>query len=140
MKIKIEVLHKDLPLPKFSTKGSAGVDFYAPKDIIIPPHGSVIVPLGVKLELPEGICMIMKEKSGIAVKHRLSIGACVIDSDYRGEVHAHFFSHNTQQVVLPKHTKIIQGIMTMYCTPQFVLGTVSNNTERGEGKFGSTGV
>ena len=140
MKIKIEVLHKDLPLPKFSTKGSAGVDFYAPRDVVIPPYESVLVPLGIKVELPEGICIIMKEKSGIAVKKQLSIGACVIDSDYRGELHAHFFSHNNQQVVLPKHTKIIQGIFTMYCTPQFMLGTVDNATERGAGGFGSTGV
>lgn len=140
MKIKIEVLHKDLPLPKFSTKGSAGVDFYAPRDIVIPPHESVLVPLGIKVEVPEGICIIMKEKSGIAVKKQLSIGACVIDSDYRGELHAHFFSHNNQQVVLPKHTKIIQGIFTMYYTPQFMLGTVDSATERGAGGFGSTGV
>ena len=139
MQINMEIT-RDVQLPKFSTKGSAGLDFYLPNDenIVVPAFGSVVIPLGVKLELPDGICVIMKERSSIAANHKLHVGACVIDSDYRGEIHAHLLSANSHDVKLPKGSKIIQGIFMMFCQPQFNLTRVLNNTDRGAGAFGST--
>lgn len=137
MLLNMEV-KEGVELPKFSTKGSAGLDFFAPEKIVVPAFGSVVVPLGVKIELVDGICIIMKERSSIATKQKLHLGASVIDSDYRGELHAHFISANNHDVILPKGSKIIQGIFLMYSQPQFNLTKVLSNTERGEGAFGST--
>lgn len=126
-------------VPKYSTEGSVGLDFYAYKDIIIPAYKDILIPLGFKIQLPDDLAMIFKEKSSIATKFKLSIGACVIDPDYRGEVHAHFFSHNSHDVLLKKDTKIIQGLFVPVLKPSISMGIVSNNTIRGCGGFGSTG-
>lgn len=140
MIIDLELTNSNVILPKFSTDGAAGLDFYAPadKDIEIPAFGHVLVPLGVKMKLPAGICIIMKERSSLAFKHKLHVGACVIDSDYRGEIHAHLISANSHDVTLPKGSKIIQGIFMMYTQPKFNITKVVNDTARGEGAFGST--
>lgn len=140
MEIKVQYT-RDVIYPIFSTKGSAGLDFFAPFDITILPWGAAVVPLGVKMEMPDNIFMIMKEKSGIATKKGLHIGACVIDSDYRGEIHAHFFNHSGKIVKLEKGTKIIQGVFFNRISPTLTkVDLISMDTERGEGKFGSTGL
>ena len=131
----------DVITPEFSTKGSAGLDFYAPYNITILPWKTAIVPLGIKMQLPDNVFMVMKEKSGIATKKNLHIGACVIDSDYRGEIHAHFFNASDKEVLLPKGTKIIQGIFINRLSPKITeVNFIDTDTERGEGKFGSTGL
>ena len=72
--------------PTRATGGSAGLDFYSPADYIIPPHGQLLVPTQVKLQIPLGYYGRLASKSGLAILHQLHVGAGVIDPDYTGEV------------------------------------------------------
>ena len=69
-----------------ATGGSAGLDFYSPADYIIPPHGQLLVPTQIKLQIPLGYYGRLASKSGLAILHQLHVGAGVIDPDYTGEV------------------------------------------------------
>ena len=76
----------DAVTPTRATGGSAGLDFYSPADYIIPPHGQLLVPTQIKLQIPLGYYGRLASKSGLAILHQLHVGAGVIDPDYTGEV------------------------------------------------------
>jgi dUTP pyrophosphatase len=138
--LNIELMSKNAKIPTRGTKGSAGLDFYTPVSFTIPPRGDSLVPLGIRVEFPEGYVLIMKEKSGLAVKKKIHIGACVIDSDYRGEPHVHLFNNSDQIVSFKKGEKVCQGIITYVWTGTPILKEcIKINTGRGEDGFGSTG-
>ena len=76
----------DAVTPTRATEGSAGLDFYSPADYIIPPHGQLLVPTQIKLQIPLGYYGRLASKSGLAILHQLHVGARVIDPDYTGEI------------------------------------------------------
>ena len=87
--------HVELPFVKMSadavtptraTEGSAGLDFYSPADYIIPPHGQLLVPTQIKLQIPLGYYGRLASKSGLAILHQLHVGVGVIEPDYTGEI------------------------------------------------------
>ena len=78
--------------PTRGTKQSAGIDFYVPDDfevIEVSPGQKAFIPSGIKANVPAGHALIAFNKSGIALKKSLFIGACVVDEDYQGEIHLH---------------------------------------------------
>lgn len=124
----------------------AGIDFFIPEDFketILQPGEDILISSGIKLIVPEGYALIFKEKSGVAVKKKLTVGAAVVDSDYRGIVHFHLFNNGLEPQSIKPGDKIIQGLVVpvLLCK----LNKISNEdydkyeTERGEGGFGSTG-
>ena len=128
---------------------NAGIDFFIPsedKETIIKPQNQVCIPSGIKVKLPKGYCMIALNKSGIAVKHGLQVGACLVDENYTGEIHINLFNTSNQSVLLKPDQKIIQFIVLK---PNYVLIQLEENEkdlfkesdhlERGSGGFGSTG-
>lgn len=128
-------------------KTDAGIDFFIPdnfKPVELKPGEDVLIDSGIRVIVPEGFALIFKEKSGVATKKKLTIGASVIDSDYRGNVHFHLFNNGLENQVLNPGDKIIQGIVfpVSLCEPKEVTEDEynSNETERGTGGFGSTGV
>lgn len=138
--LKIMMTDKDVKIPTRAYSSDAGLDFYAPKDIYIPALEDVKIDLCVRVEFPEGFAMIFKEKSGIAVKYNSSVGAAVVDSSYRGNVHLHLFNHHRyEHHKIPKDTKVIQAIFVPVWTgnPEIV-DYISQDTDRGIGGFGST--
>lgn len=123
----------------------AGIDFFIPEDFeakILEPGEDVLIPSGIKVIVPKGFALIFKEKSGVAVKKKLTIGACVVDSDYRGEVHLHLFNNGLNNESIEPGDKITQGILVPIAlgTPTEISEEEYNSydTERGEGGFGST--
>lgn len=138
--LKFELLNGNKYEPTRGTKESAGIDFYSPCTCAIPARGSIKLPLDISIEMPIGYAMIMKEKSGVAVNKNLDIGACVIDSDYRGNIHAHFFNNSDVNIWINEGEKIIQGIIIPVYVGNWEIVSIDKNTERGEGGFGSTGV
>ena len=76
----------DAVTPTRATGGSAGLDFYSPADYIIPPHGQLLIPTQIKLQIPLRYYSRLASKSGLAILHQLHVGAGVIDADYTGEV------------------------------------------------------
>lgn len=139
MNIKIKLLSTYAYMPTRGTGESAGLDFYTPIDIIITPGQDVLIPLDLSIELPIGYVLIMKEKSGLAVKKKIIIGASVIDSDYRGNCHAHLFNLSTRPAIFDKGNKICQGLVIPVILTIPIEVEELNNTRRGGGGFGSTG-
>ena len=85
---------RNVKTPTRGTVGSAGIDFYIPNDYpanlcTVNPGERFFIPSGIKANVPEGYALIAMNKSGVALKKSLMVGACVVDSDYQGEIHLH---------------------------------------------------
>lgn len=125
----------------------AGIDFFIPKDFsetTIMPGKSVLIPSGIKVQFDHGWALVANNKSGIASKKNLLVGAQVIDSSYQGEVHINL--HNvgdTPQVIAPDD-KIVQFVLYNIGLPNPMEVPMDElyieTTARGTGGFGSTGV
>lgn len=134
---------KNVLTPLRASKGAAGFDFYIPSDMEwhskVLYHGeSVLIASGIKIELPEGYCLLAVNKSGLGSKG-LSVGACLIDSDYRGEIHLNVFNNSNQEVIIKRGEKLVQFIVLSIPGAVFINEDVLSLTERGSNGFGSTG-
>ena len=140
---------RDVKAPTRGTSRSAGIDFYIPNDyhiVTIYPGQSANIPSGLKVRLPEGMALVMFNKSGRAVKDSLQVGACVIDEDYTGEVHLHVVNVGEGIVILEPGEKLVQGLILPIGFPEMVEESDEEacfrdlESERGDGGFGSTGL
>ena len=138
---------KDVKSPVRGHETDAGIDFFIPEDFeetTLEPNEDILIDSGIKVIVPRGFALIFKEKSGVATKRKLTIGAAVVDSDYRGVVHFHLFNNGTIPQVLKAGDKIVQGIVfpISLCNVKEITDEEysGNVTERGEGGFGSTGT
>lgn len=137
---------RDVKTPTRGTAKSAGLDFYIPKDFPITtvyPGTAVNIPSGICADIPDGYALIAFNKSGIALKYNLQVGACVIDEDYQGELHLHVFNISPSPVCLMAGMKLTQFVCVPihYVSVEVVqYDTLYNGrtTERGTGGFGST--
>lgn len=138
---------RDVKTPTRGTGLSAGLDFYIPNDFEarqIWPGDGVNIPSGIKAQVPHGCALIMFNKSGIAAKYQLQVGACVVDEDYQGEIHLHVINIGKEIVILKPGMKLVQGlVMPIVYVGVEVLESEAElfpqSTERGVGGFGSTG-
>ena len=138
---------KEVKSPNRGTSDSAGLDFYIPvgEDISILPQDKALIPSGIKMDIPKGTMFQVMNKSGIAVKKGLIVGACVVDSDYQGEIMFNVWNVSNKAVSLQSGTKIVQMVLVPILFPK--LEEISsyeelftNDTDRGQGGFGSTGA
>ena len=107
------------------------------------PNEDCLIPSGIKCEVPSGFALIAFNKSGIATKKKLQVGACVVDEDYIGEIHLHVYNWGKEPIVLNANDKLTQFILMRYGRPTIEVVDekdmfVSKKTERGTGGFGST--
>lgn len=138
---------RNVKTPTRGTSLSAGLDFYIPEDFQtkqVWPGESINIPSGIKAQIPWGCALIMFNKSGIATKYQLQVGACVVDEDYQGEIHLHVINVGKEIVILEPGMKLIQGlVMPIVNEGVEVLESEDElfpqSTERGQGGFGSTG-
>ena len=139
---------KDVTSPVRGHDTDAGIDFFIPNDCEdkwLEPGEDVLVNSGIKVIIPKGYALIFKEKSGIATKRKLAVGAAVVDSDYRGEVHFHLINIGNESVkAYSAGDKIIQGLVVpiSLCSIEEISTTEydKDKTIRDIGGFGSTGV
>ena len=137
---------KEVKTPTRGTPESAGIDFFVPEGIVakLYPGASCVIPSGIKANVPEGYALIAFNKSGVAVKKNLYVGACVVDEDYQGEIHINLTNVGTESVEISGGEKIIQFILlpVFYDIIEEVEleNLYEETTVRGEGGFGSTGV
>jgi dUTP pyrophosphatase len=136
---------REVKTPNRGTPESAGIDFYVPEDFsekIIGIGDSVLVPSGIKASIPSGYMWLALNKSGVAVKLGLQVGAQVVDEDYEGEIHLHVtkITHGTAKI--EPGMKLIQLVLVpvSYENIELVDELQSRNTQRGSGGFGSTGT
>ncbi len=135
--------------PTRGTKGSAGIDFYVPDNYPadigpIDPGHAVFVPSGISAKVPDGYALIAFNKSGVALKKGLTVGACVVDSDYQGEIHLHLVNTSTKPVHIEPGEKLVQFLLLPvdHCDIEVVDRDTlfQSESQRGSGGFGSTGV
>ncbi len=138
---------KDVKTPERGTANSAGIDFFVPNTfakIHVFPNRDILIPSGIKVEVPRGFALIVFDKSGVATRKKLKVGACVIDEDYQGEIHLHVHNIGKEVVMIEPGMKLVQMILipVLYDSIEEVSSIdelYEAETERGEGGFGSTG-
>lgn len=140
VKIKIKKLDPRAVIPTRAHKTDAGLDVYSVEDAVIEANGDYLFGLGWSCAVPEGFALIVKEKSGRAVKDKLHVGGCVIDSGYRGEVHVHLFNAGQKDVIIRRGEKIAQILMIPVWSGIPEVVDSLDETSRGDGGFGSTGL
>jgi dUTP pyrophosphatase len=133
---------RDVRIPIYSSDGAAALDFFIPYDMPWESktifHGeSLLIPSGIRLELPDNICLLAVNKSGLGMQG-LSIGACLIDSDYRGEIHLNVFNNSHAGVTIQRGEKLVQFIALNYHHLNLIEGELTE-TIRSNNGFGSTG-
>ena len=134
---------RDLPLPEYETPESAGMDVRAAitEPLILQPGERTLIPTGLKIALPPGTEAQIRPRSGLAFRHGITMLTApgTIDSEYRGEVKVRAVNHGSEPFTVERGDRIAQ----MVIAPVFraVINTVESleDTERGEGGFGSTG-
>ena len=131
----------DLPLPAYATAGAAGVDLLAAEAVELAPDARAAVPTGIRIALPEGYEAQVRPRSGLALRHGLTLlnSPGTIDCDYRGEIRVILANLGTEPVALPRGTRIAQLVLTPVIKFAWSETAVSPaETARGEGGFGST--
>ena len=138
---------RDVKTPTRGTSKSAGIDFFVPNDypgLILAPSDSVLIPTGIKADIPTGYMLTAFKKSGVATKQLLIKGAEVCDEDYQGEIHIHVINVGSVDQLITPGQKLIQFVLVpvFYDTIEEVPfeELYSVETERGVGGFGSTGT
>lgn len=143
MKLKI-VNTSDNPLPTYETVGSAGVDLRAQlqEPVMLKPLQRALIPTGLYIELPDGYEAQVRPRSGLALKKGVTVlnSPGTIDSDYRGEIKVIMINLSNETTIINTGERIAQLIVAKYEKVQFKEVDELNETERGEGGFGHTGV
>lgn len=139
MKLKIKKLHPNAKIPSYAHKGDAGFDLYVPEAITLLPGDRKTVPLGIAMEIPDGYVGLMFDKSSLSHKYGLKTFGNVIDAGYRGEIHAGLMNQSSNPYTLEAGHKIIQMLIIPVMTVDIEESDTLNDSERGDGAFGSTG-
>ena len=139
--LKVKKLGKTAILPKRANDSDAGYDISSDQSLTIPPRSKALVLTGLSISVPPGTYGRVAPRSGLAVNHSIDVGAGVIDAGYRGEVKVLLFNHDPQQSFkINRGDRIAQLILECIQTPDVVECDDLDETERGSGGFGSTGV
>ena len=143
--IQINIINKGhQPLPAYATPQSAGMDLRAniDADIILKPMQRHLVPTGLHIALPVGYAAQIRPRSGLALKHGITVlnSPGTVDSDYRGEVMVLLVNLSDTDFVIRDGERIAQMVVARHEQAEFQLVTSLDETERGEGGYGHTGV
>ena len=142
--ILIKRLSKDIPLPKYATDGSSGMDLSANinKKITIEPGRTVIIPTGLTVAIPKNFEIQIRPRSGLAAKNQISIlnTPGTIDSDYRGEIKIILINLGKKVFTVEKGSRIAQMVLCPIVKAHVREVENLEETQRGKGGFGSTGA
>ncbi|MCU0659999.1 MAG: dUTP diphosphatase [Candidatus Pacebacteria bacterium] len=139
MKLKFKKIHPEARTPGHARPGDAGVDLYTVESFELEPGERKSIPLGIAVEIPEGYVGLLWDKSGLSHTYGIKSFGGVIDSGYRGEIHAGIMNLSDKFFSFEKGQKIIQLIVQKYEPLVFEEVEALSSTERGDGRFGSTG-
>lgn len=144
-KIKVKIINNSgNPLPAYATHASAGMDLRAmlEEPIELKPLQRVLVPTGVRIELPEGYECQLRPRSGLALKHGITLlnTPGTIDADYRGEIGVILVNISDKPFVINNGERICQMVVTSHAHVEWEPAEVLGTSTRGEGGFGHTGM
>ena len=145
IEMKIRVAHDSIELPAYETNSSAGMDLrsYLPDgNITLEPKQRVLVSTGLYFEIPEGFEVQIRPRSGLALKHGITVlnSPGTIDADYRGEIKVILINHGDGPFIIEHEMRIAQMVVAQYQRIEFKLVKELTGSERGSGGFGSTGT
>ena len=154
MNLKVYKIRPEAKLPTRAHQSDAGMDlYYCPngerarviveEGLAIGTRESVLIPTGIKVEIPYGYMLEVKNKSGIAFKKQLLVGACVVDPGYDGEIYVNLHNIGMKTRYILPGQKIAQAVMVpvVHCGVEEITTSelLNHNSNRGIGGFGSTG-
>ena len=135
--------NQDIPLPRYMTAQSSGMDICAAlnDDLVLAPGRISLVPTGFAMALPDGFEAQIRPRSGLAVKHGISIinAPGTIDADYRGEVKIALINLGQEPVTLKRGDRIAQMVIQKVCQVRINVVDKLSDTDRSAGGFGHTG-
>jgi dUTP pyrophosphatase len=142
IKIKIKKLNKDAILPHYEHKGDAGMDVYSAEDKMIKAGEKEIISTGLAFEIPEGYEIQVRPKSGLSLRHGLTLPNApgTLDSGYRGELKVVVLNLSDKNYKVEKGKKIAQLILAKYEKADIEETEELSESERGSKGFGSTGL
>ena len=141
--IRVKKLHSKAILPTYGSASAAGADLYACLDVpvTIEPGEIFWVPTGIALEVPVGCAGLIYARSSMGTKRGLApankVG--VVDSDYRGEIKVALHNHSDEEQIIEKGERVAQISIIPYLAAEYEESAELDDTERGQGGFGSTG-
>ena len=143
-KVEVKVVReKGVELPKYETKGSAGMDVRAniKESITLKSLERILIPTGLKVAIPEGYEIQVRPRSGLAIKHGITMlnTPGTVDSDYRGELKVIVVNLSNETYTIEPNERIGQFVLNKIEQIEFIEVEELESTERGEGGFGHTG-
>jgi dUTP pyrophosphatase len=140
MKIRIKKLHPDATLPTYAhgAEEDAGLDLRSLERLVLTPGSSQGVPTGLAIELPPRFEAQVRPRSGLALKHSVTVNFGTIDPGYRGEIRVVMFNFGRSDYVIEKGDRIAQLIIARYEAIEWEEGDLGDSA-RGAGGFGSSG-
>ena len=145
VKVRVLAHGEGLPLPAWQTAGAAGADLRAAviEPLLLPPGQRVVVPTGIALALPSGWEAQVRPRSGLAVRHGVTVlnAPGTVDADYRGELWVPLINHGDAAFTVARGDRIAQLVLAPVVRAQWErVEALPDDTERGDGGFGSTGT
>ncbi len=130
-----------LELPRYATTGAAGMDVLAAEDVTLEPGARRAVATGLSVAIPEGFEIQVRPRSGLALKHGISVPNTpgTIDSDYRGELKVILINHGTESFAIHRGDRVAQLVLAPVTRAGWIEVAELDETTRGSGGFGSTG-
>lgn len=144
IKVKIVRLNQKAVLPVYATLHAAGMDISACIDapVTVEPFSTALIPTGLSIELPEGFEAQLRPRSGLALRHMISLPntPATIDADYRGEVKVILINYGREPFTVSNGDRIAQMVVARVDRVEFEEVDELSDTHRGAGGFGHTGV
>ncbi|MEG1003399.1 dUTP diphosphatase [Clostridium sp.] len=141
-KLNVEKINDNAKLPNYAHEGDAGLDLYSVEEVTINPGETALIHTGIKIELPKNTEAQVRPRSGLALKHGITVlnTPGTIDEGYRGELLIILINHGKNPFVVEDGMKIAQMVVKpVFRVDVFEVSSLSDS-ERGEGGFGSSGV
>ncbi len=142
MKIKIQKIHPNALIPEYQTHGSSGFDLHAVEEVMIKSHSVGLVKIGICLSLEVGYELQVRTRSGLALNHQVMVlnSPGTVDNDYRGEIKVILANLSDKDFKVQVGDRIAQGVVQKTYKAEFIECERLDETSRGSGGFGSTGV
>ncbi len=142
VEVLVTVLDEAAALPSYAHPGDAGADLVTTQDVTIEPLRRVLVPTGIAIALPDGYVGLVHPRSGLAVRHGLTMvnAPGTIDAGYRGEIKVALYNSDPEEaIVLKRGDRIAQLVIQEVAHARFIAATKLPGSHRGDGGFGSSG-
>lgn len=144
VQVKVKRLRGLNPLPRYETKGSSGMDLRASleEEIILKPGEYKLIPTGIAISMPEGLEAQVRPRSGLALKYGIGLlnSPGTIDADYRGEIGVILINFGKAPFVIKDGDRIAQLVFSKVLRVELLESHDLDETERGKGGFGHTGI